>query len=106
VVVATADPTALRARARDRGWDHGRLLSCGDSTFHYDLGAEDEEGEQDSTVSVFVLDTEGRPRHFYSCHPHMADDIPERGIDLLSPVWHPLDLTPRGRDDWSAGLDY
>lgn len=28
------------------------------------------------------------------------------GIDLLNPVWHLLDLTPSGRGDWLAGLDY
>jgi predicted dithiol-disulfide oxidoreductase (DUF899 family) len=106
VVASAADPATLRAHARDRGWDDVRLLSCGDNTFQFDLGAEDEEGRQDSTVSVFVLDDEGRPRHFYSCHPHMADDIRERGIDLLSPVWHVLDLTPQGRGEWYASLEY
>jgi predicted dithiol-disulfide oxidoreductase (DUF899 family) len=52
------------------------------------------------------MDPEGGPRHFYSCHPRMADDIEQRGIDLLSPVWHVLDLAPRGRGDWFAGLGY
>jgi predicted dithiol-disulfide oxidoreductase (DUF899 family) len=36
----------------------------------------------------------------------MADDVFERGIDLLSPVWPMLDLTPRGRGEWYAELDY
>jgi predicted dithiol-disulfide oxidoreductase (DUF899 family) len=36
----------------------------------------------------------------------MADDINERGIDLLSPIWGVLDLTQKGRGDWYAGLDY
>jgi predicted dithiol-disulfide oxidoreductase (DUF899 family) len=106
VVAAAADPPTLRAHARRRGWDQVRLLSCGDSTFQYDLAAEDEAGAQDSTVSVFTLDSDGSPRHFYTCHPHMAEDIPERGIDLLSPVWNLLDLTPHGRGDWYARLDY
>ncbi len=106
VVAAAADPATLRAHARNRGWGNVRLLSCGDNTFQYDLGAEDEEGEQDSTISVFTLDEDGSPRHFYSAHPRMADDIPERGIDLLSPLWHLLDLTPQGRGDWYAGLGY
>jgi predicted dithiol-disulfide oxidoreductase (DUF899 family) len=106
VVAAAADPGALRAHARDRGWDNVRLLSCGDNTFQYDLGAEDEDGAQDSTMSVFVLDDEGRPRHVHSSHPRMADDIQQRGIDLLSPVWHILDLTPQGRGEWFASLDY
>ena len=106
VVVAAADPAPLRAHARGRGWDNVRLLSCGESMFQYDLAAEDEAGHQDSTVSVFTLDDDGMPRHVYSCHPRLAEDIPERGIDLLSPVWHLLDLTPHGRGDWYAGLDY
>ncbi len=106
VVASAADPAALRAHARARGWDNVRLLSCGDSTFQYDFAAEDEDGNQDSALSVFTLDADGSPRHFYTCHPRLADDIPERGIDLLSPVWNLLDLTPAGRGDWYAGLDY
>jgi predicted dithiol-disulfide oxidoreductase (DUF899 family) len=106
VVAAAAEPEALRAHARARGWTNVRLLSCGDNTFQYDLAAEDEEGNQNSTVSVFTLDRDGTPRHVYSCHPQMADDIAERGIDLLSPVWHVLDLTPHGRGDWYAELRY
>lgn len=105
-VAAAADPPALRQHARNRGWDRLRLLSCGNSTFKYDLGSEDKDGEQDSTVSVFTRDGDGTIRHFYSAHPRMADDIDQRGIDLLAPVWHLLDLTPQGRGDWSASLDY
>jgi predicted dithiol-disulfide oxidoreductase (DUF899 family) len=106
VVAAAADPPALRAHARARGWDSVRLLSCGENSFQYDFGAEDEAGGQNSTVSVFTLDPDGSPRHFYSCHPQMGDGVGERGIDLLSPVWHVLDLTPQGRGEWYAGLDY
>ena len=106
VVAAAADPKALRAHARARGWTNVRLLSCGDNSFQFDFDAEDQEGNQDSTVSVFTLDPDGTPRHFYSCHPRMAGDIAERGIDLLSPVWHLLDLTPHGRGDWYSSLQY
>ncbi|MFE9650454.1 DUF899 family protein [Streptomyces sp. NPDC006365] len=106
VIAAAAEPSALRQHARNRGWHRLRLLSCGDSTFKYDLGSEDKDGEQESTVSVFTRDGDGTVRHFYSAHPRMADDIDERGIDLLAPVWHILDLTPQGRDDWDASLDY
>ena len=105
-VVAAADPSELRAYGRARGWDRLRLLSCGDNTFKFDLGSEDADGNQDSTVSVFTLGTDGAPRHFYSAHPAMAEDINERGIDLLNPVWGLLDLTPQGRGDWYAQLDY
>src|SRR6267143_1073245 len=80
-IVAAADPATLRAYGRNRGWDKLRLLSAGESTFKYDLGSEDAEGHQDSTVSVFTRDSDGTLRHFYSGHPWLADDVKERGID-------------------------
>jgi predicted dithiol-disulfide oxidoreductase (DUF899 family) len=105
-IVAAAEPTELRAFARERGWTRLRLLSAGESTFKYDLGSEDREGRQDSTISVFTRDGDGTPRHFYSGHPWLADDVKERGIDELSPVWNALDLTPQGRGEFYASLDY
>jgi predicted dithiol-disulfide oxidoreductase (DUF899 family) len=105
-IVAAADPPALRAHARARGWSRLRLLSAGDSTFKYDLGSEDKDGNQDSTVSVFTRDSRGAVHHFYTAHPRMSSEITERGIDLMTPIWHVLDLTPRGRGDWYAELEY
>ncbi len=106
-IVAAADPMALRAHARRQQWNNLRLLSTADgSTFKYDVGGEDREGNQDSTVSVFTREADGTLKHFYSAHPHMAADIKERGLDLLSPVYNVLDLTPQGRGDWYASLDY
>jgi predicted dithiol-disulfide oxidoreductase (DUF899 family) len=75
-------------------------LTTSGCTFKYDLGSEDEDGNQESTVSVFTRGEQGTIRHFYTAHPQMADDIHQRGLDLLNPVWHLLDLTPQGRDDW------
>jgi predicted dithiol-disulfide oxidoreductase (DUF899 family) len=105
-IVAAADPPALRGHARARGWNKLRLLSCGSNTFKYDLGSEDREGHQDSTLSVFTKDNQGGLRHFYTAHPSFAPDIKERGLDLLSPVYHVLDYTPQGRGDWYAELSY
>lgn len=105
-IAAAADPVTLRTFARSRGWDRLRLLSCGTNTFKYDLGSEDRDGNQDSTVSVFTRDGNGKLRHFYSVHPSMSGEIKERGIDLLCPVYNVLDLTPQGRGDWYADLSY
>ena len=105
-IVAAAEPQALRSFARKRGWKNLRLLSAGTSTFKYDLGSEDAAGCQDSTISVFTLDANGAVHHSYSAHPRMAPDIQERGIDLLTPVWTFLDLTPQGRGSWYASLSY
>lgn len=106
VVVAAADPATLRAHARNRGWDRLRLLSAGDSTFKYDFGSEDKEGNQDSEISVFTKDSDGTLRHFYSGHPWLDKAIKERGIDELNPIWNILDLTPQGRGKFYTSLDY
>jgi len=105
-IVAAADPATLRGYARSRGWDRLRLLSAGESTFKLDLGSEDREGNQDSTLSVFTRDADGTLRHFYSVHPRLAPDIKERGIDELNPIWNFLDLTPQGRGTFYTSLDY
>src|SRR5688572_19225830 len=105
-IVAAADPATLRAHARKRGWDKLRLLSAGESTFKYDLGSEDREGHQDSTISVFTRDKQGTVRHFYSVHPRLDHNIETRGIDEYNPIWNILDLTPQGRGKFEASLDY
>ena len=105
-IAAAADLPALRAHGRNRGWNRLRLLSAGNNTFKYDLGSEDREGNQDSTISVFTRDGNGVVYHFYTAHPWMSPEIKERGIDLMSPIWHLLDLTPQGRGNWYAKLEY
>jgi predicted dithiol-disulfide oxidoreductase (DUF899 family) len=105
-IVAAADPAPLRAHARTRGWNGLRLLSCGDNTFKYDLRSENREGAQDSTVSVFTRDADGTLRHFYTAHPSFSQEVKERGLDMLFPVYNVLDLTPEGRGDWYASFDY
>src|SRR5579863_3917347 len=90
-IVAAADPASLRTHARARGWNRLRLFSAGDSTFKYDLGSEDREGRQDSTISVFTRDSSGGVHHFYTAHPWMSAEVKERGIDLMCPIWHVLD---------------
>jgi predicted dithiol-disulfide oxidoreductase (DUF899 family) len=89
-----------------RGKSSLRLLSAGDNPFRYDFRSEDAEGRQDSALSVFTRDAAGTLRHFYTTHPWLDDDMNERGIDLLEPVYNMLDLTPQGRGNWYASLDY
>jgi predicted dithiol-disulfide oxidoreductase (DUF899 family) len=36
----------------------------------------------------------------------MAPDIRERGIDLLTPIWHFMDLTSQGRGSWYASVSF
>jgi predicted dithiol-disulfide oxidoreductase (DUF899 family) len=105
-VVAAAEPAAVQAHAESRGWTKLRLLSAGGSTFKYDLGSEEADGSQTEWISVFIRDADGTIHHIYSTGAQLADDRRERGIDLLSPVWHLLDLTPGGRGDWYPSLSY
>jgi predicted dithiol-disulfide oxidoreductase (DUF899 family) len=105
-IVAAAEPILLRAYAGERGWHNLRLLSAGESSFKYDLGGENQDGGQDSSLNVFTKSADGTVRHFYTQHPRLAQDINERGIDLLTPVFNLMDLTPRGRGNWYPGLAY
>ena len=105
-IVAAADLPTLRSHARARGWGRLRLLSAGSSTFKYDLGSEDKEGNQDSAISVFIRDNDGTIHHSYTGHPWLSSDIKERGIDELVPIWNILDLTRQGRGEFYAKLEY
>jgi len=105
-VVAAAEPAAIKAHAAARGWNNLRLLSAGGTTFKYDLGSEEADGTQTEWISVFTRSGDGTVRHLYSKGAEMADNRRERGIDLLSPVWNLLDLTPPGRGDWYPSLSY
>jgi hypothetical protein len=35
-----------------------------------------------------------------------GDDNPCCVHDLLAPIWHFIDVTPQGRGNWYANLDY
>lgn len=106
-VVAAAPVKQLRTYARSRGWRNLRLLSAGDSTFKRDFSSETEDGGQLPYISVFRRDAQGRPVHFYSASAMFGEHQIERGLDLLTPVWNMLDLTPEGRgEDWYPSIRY
>ena len=103
-VVVAGGLARIREHARSRGWRNVRLLSCEGSTMKRDLVMETPDGAQLPGVSVFAR-RHGELRHFYTGSAMMADGH-FRGMDLLSPVWHFLDLLPEGRPDWMPSLDY
>ena len=102
VVASRAPVDKLKAWGERRGWDRLRLLSDDGPQFARDIDAEDAEGDPDSTIAVFRNEA-GGIRHFYTAHPMLEER--ERGIDLLCPVWHLLDITPSGRGDWYGDND-
>ncbi|MFC5186360.1 DUF899 family protein [Actinomadura harenae] len=106
-VVAKAPLPRLRAWGRRRGWDGLHLLSSHDSTFNRDMGTENADGAQHPGISVYDrADGAGGVRHRYTMQASVSDELPERGIDPLSPVWQVLDLLPGGRGSWYAANDY
>ena len=48
---------------------------------------------------------DGAIYHRYTIGADLTNDS-ARGIDLLSPVWNLLDLTPTGRGDWYPSHEY
>jgi predicted dithiol-disulfide oxidoreductase (DUF899 family) len=102
-VVAAAPIEDLRAWGAKQGWDSLRLLSCAETSFKSDLHFEEPDGTQLPGFSVFALDGSGALRHFYSVSAILAEKE-YRGIDLLTPVWNLLDLTPAGRGEWMPSL--
>jgi predicted dithiol-disulfide oxidoreductase (DUF899 family) len=105
-VIAQAPIAELREWGRERKWHALRLVSSGGSGFKSILNFQDAQGRQSPGLSVFHRSQDGSVKHFYSASAPMTDEIKTRGIDLLSPVWHLLDLTPEGRGQWDPKLNY
>lgn len=97
-LVTAAPAGATTQLAIEHGWTDLRWLSAADTSFKTDIGGEDAEGNQLPFISVYEKTDEG-VRLSYSGSAHISGDH-WRGVDLLSPVWHILDLTRQGRGDW------
>jgi predicted dithiol-disulfide oxidoreductase (DUF899 family) len=61
-----------------------------EGTFDYNYGLNNY-GEEAPGISVFRRDVEDHIYHTYSCYG--------RGLDMLNPAYHYLDLVPKGRDE-------
>jgi len=104
-VLVAGDAGAFEAYGRERGWRNLPLISAGDSSLKRTLGFEDDKGVQLPGVSVFVRRDDGSLVHTYSQSAFMGE-AGFRGMDLLSPFWHYLDLTPEGRGDFMPSKVY
>ncbi|MDJ0852856.1 MAG: DUF899 family protein [Myxococcota bacterium] len=102
-VAVAGDLERFRAYGRERGWRNLRLVSSRGSGFKRDFGFETEAGAQLPGVGVFLREGD-RVRHFYS-QCAMMNGGQFRGMDLLCPLWHFLDLTPEGRGDFMPSLE-
>lgn len=104
-IIAQAGLDEFASLARKRGWMNLALVSCEESTFKRDLNFADEGGGQYPGISVFTRAPDGSIRHFYSACAIQGEDV-FRGLDLYTPVWSILDLTPPGREDWMPAVHY
>jgi predicted dithiol-disulfide oxidoreductase (DUF899 family) len=104
-VLAAADAGAFEAYGRMRGWRHLSLVSAAGSGLKHRLGFEDESGAQQPGVSVFTRRDDGALVHTYSVCAWLGE-AGYRGMDLLNPLWHFLDLTPEGRGDFMPSKSY
>ena len=101
-MVSAAPIDETLALADQRGWSSLRWTSAADSSFKVDIGGEDDAGNQWPFMSVYEL-IDGVPHLSWSGGAHIDGDH-WRGVDLLSPVWHFLDLTRQGRRDWMPSI--
>ncbi|MBX3499532.1 MAG: DUF899 family protein [Alphaproteobacteria bacterium] len=123
VVVAKSPLARLLEWARQRGWQHLRLLSTsgntygrdyfGDSTALSEAMREQQEfkpGEEWDMPILNVFRREnGVIRHFWGSELLYVPPEPGqeyRHNDLLDPLWNMLDLTPEGRGDFDPKLRY
>jgi predicted dithiol-disulfide oxidoreductase (DUF899 family) len=104
-VLVAGDVATFSAYARQRGWKNLRLVGAGDSDLKRTLGFETDDGAQHPGVSVFERKADGSVTHFYSQSAFLGE-AGYRGMDLLSPIWHFLDLTPEGRGDFFPAKSY
>ena len=104
-VLIAGDPVSFDDHVRARGWKNIRVVSAAESTLKADVGLEAADGGQMPGVSIFRREPDGRILHAYSGCAMMGDGH-FRGMDLLSPFWSFLDLTPEGRGDFFPSLQY
>ena len=95
--------------ARERGWNHLRILSSADNTYNRDYFGEDEKGNQRPSLNVFTR-RDGKIHHFYHTELMFVPSEPGqdgRHVDMIWPIWNMFDYTPEGRGaNWYPRLQY
>ncbi len=108
-VVAKTSLVRLLTFAKERGWQHLRLLSSAGNTYNRDYFGEDGEGWQMPMLNVFHREGE-TIRHFWGAELTYAPADPgqdHRSVGTLEPLWNLFDLTREGRPmDWDEQLSY
>jgi predicted dithiol-disulfide oxidoreductase (DUF899 family) len=95
-IASRASAAALSNLGRQRGWTTPLYAST--EEYARDVGSEEEDGGQLPLITVFRKDPSGISLWYAQCANF--PDGTYRGIDLLNPLWHLLDLLPQGRGDY------
>ena len=108
-VVAKSPIDRIQDFARERDWDHLRLVSSADNSFNRDYQGETAGGEQMPMLHVFTR-RNGKVHHFWGSEmlfPPAVRGQNSRHVDMIWPLWNVLDHTPEGRgSDWFPRLSY
>ncbi len=107
-IVARSPMDRILPFARERGWQHLRLLSSAANRYNHDYHGESEAGDQWPMMNVFVR-RNGRIHHtwgseMFFARPGAGQD--PRHVDLVWPIWQLVDLTPGGRAGLALKLRY
>jgi predicted dithiol-disulfide oxidoreductase (DUF899 family) len=105
-IVTQAVIRELQEWGRERNWHGLRLVSSHGSGFKSVLDFEDNEGKQRPGPERLYAVGRRLRRAPLPASAQMTDEIKTRGIDLLSPVWNLLDITPEARGQWDPKLTY
>lgn len=108
-VIAKTSIENLVNVARDRDWQHLRLLSSHDNNFRRDYHAEDENGQQLPIALAFKRDEDGTIRLFWSSDLIWVESDPgqdPRAAGTIEPFWNMFDLLPNGRPAFDEQMQY
>ena len=108
-VVAKAPIERVAAFARDKGWQHTRLLSAAHNSFKRDYHGEDADGEQQPMMTVFKRWPDGAIRLHWASELLFAPTDPgqdPRHMGTVEPLWTLFDLTPAGRPNADEQIEY
>ena len=124
VVVAKSPLKRLLDLAKQRGWQHLRLLSTAGNTYDRDYYGDStalSEAMRDQQefkpgeewdmpiLNVFRREEDGTIRHFWASELLYVPAEPGqeyRHNDLLDPLWNMFDVTPEGRGDFHPKVHY
>jgi predicted dithiol-disulfide oxidoreductase (DUF899 family) len=109
VVVTRAPIERVVAFARDKGWQHTKLLSAAHCGFRRDYGGDGADGQPVPLMTVFKRWPDGTMRLHWASELYFAPTDPgqdPRHLGTVEPLWTLFDLTPGGRPAADEQIEY